>query len=59
MHYLDVPRDVRRARITARNAHLSGAHAYAVSDEMFEWMEQWFEPPSDDELYGAMIVCDG
>ncbi len=25
---------------------------------MFEWMESWFEPPTDDELYGAMIVCD-
>jgi hypothetical protein len=58
MHYLDVPREVRKARIAARNAQTLGAHTY-VSDEMFDWMEQWFEPPSDDELYGAMIVCDG
>lgn len=56
MHYLDVPRDVRKARVAARNAQ---AHAYQVSEAMFDWMEQWFEPPSDDELYGAMIVCDG
>jgi hypothetical protein len=27
-----------------------------VSDAMFDFMETWFEPPSDDELYGAMIV---
>jgi predicted kinase len=57
MHYLDVPRDVRRARVHARNIQLRGT-AFEVSDEMFDWMEQWFELPSDDELYGAMIVCD-
>ena len=59
MHYLDVPRDVRKARVATRNAQRSGPYAYEVSDAMFDWMEQWFEPPSDDELYGAMIVCDG
>jgi predicted kinase len=59
MHYLDVPRDVRKARVAARNAQRSGPYAYQVSEAMFDWMEQWFEPPSDDELYGAMIVCDG
>jgi predicted kinase len=59
MHFLDVPRDTRRARIHARNAARSGPYAVEVSDEMFDWMEQWFEQPSDDELYGAMIVCDG
>jgi predicted kinase len=58
MHYLDVPREVRKARVAARNAQPSATHTY-VSEEMFDWMEQWFEPPSDDELYGAMIVCDG
>jgi predicted kinase len=45
MHYLDVPRETRRARV-------------GISDAMFDSMEQWFEAPSDDELYGAMI-CDG
>lgn len=59
MHYLDVPRDVRRARVHVRNAQRTGTYAFDVSDAMFDWMEQYFEPPSDDELYGAMIVCDG
>jgi predicted kinase len=58
MHYLDVPRETRRARVHARNAQQTGAYAFVVSDAMFDWMEQWFELPSDDELYGAMIVCD-
>jgi predicted kinase len=59
MHYLDVPRETRRARIHARNAQQTGTFAFVVNDPMFDWMEQWFELPSDDELYGAMIVCDG
>jgi len=25
---------------------------------MFDFMDTWFEPPTDDELYGAMIVCE-
>jgi predicted kinase len=58
MHYLDVPKETRRARIRARNAQQTGTFAYEVSDAMFDWMDQWFEYPSDDELYGAMIVCD-
>jgi predicted kinase len=58
MHYLDVPRDIRRARVAARNALKSGTYVFEVNDAMFDWMDQWFEPPSDDELYGAMIVCD-
>lgn len=58
MHYLDVPRDTRRARVHARNAQRTGTYAFEVTDAMFDWMEQWFELPSDDELYGAMIVCD-
>jgi predicted kinase len=58
MHYLDVPLDVRKARVTARNAQQSGPHLRQVTDAMFNWMDRWFELPSDDELYGAMILCD-
>jgi predicted kinase len=59
MHYLDVPQETRRARVHARNAQRTGSRTFEVTDPMFDWMEQWFELPSDDELYGAMIVCDG
>lgn len=59
MHYLDVPRETRRARVRARSVQRTGTYAFEVDDAMFDWMEQWFELPSDDELYGAMIVCDG
>ena len=55
LHYLDVDRATRQERIRRRNTEGSGA--YEVSDAMFDFMESWFEPPADDELFGAMIVC--
>src|SRR5579884_1849489 len=58
LHYLDVSADVRRARVRERNRQKTGTYRFEVTDAMFDWMESWFEPPTDDELYGAMIVCD-
>ncbi|HEX4446670.1 MAG TPA: ATP-binding protein [Polyangiaceae bacterium] len=58
MHYLDVPVEIRRARVVERSAKRATTLGFDVTPETFEWMEQWFEAPSDDELYGAMIVCE-
>jgi predicted kinase len=49
MHYLDVDVGVRRAR----------ALAAGVDEAAFLAREARFEPPSDDELHGAMLVCEG
>jgi hypothetical protein len=56
LHYLDVDVETRRARVRRRNVERAGTYAFEVSDAMFDVMERWFEPPTDDELYGAMIV---
>jgi len=57
LHYLDVDLETRRARVRERNVTRAGSYSLEVTDAMFDWMEQWFEAPSDDELYEAMIVC--
>ncbi|MGH7270988.1 MAG: AAA family ATPase [Polyangiaceae bacterium] len=57
LHYLDVDRDIRRARVRRRNAQHTSAVVFQVSEPMFDASEASFEPPTDDELYGAMIVC--
>ena len=57
LHYLDVDRDARLERVMQRNAERAGTHAFHVSQPMFDFFDRWFEPPTDDELYGAMIVC--
>jgi predicted kinase len=58
LHYLDVSRGTRRARVLKRGQTGSRPHALDVTEAMFEAMEGLFEPPTDDELYGAMIVCE-
>lgn len=56
LHYLDVDVETRRARVRRRNLERAGTFALQVTDAMFDFMEHWFEPPTEDELYGAMIV---
>jgi predicted kinase len=58
LHYLDVGPDTRRSRVRQRNTDRSSTYIFPVTDEMFDFMESYFEAPSDDELYSAMIVCE-
>ena len=56
LHYLDLEVDTRRERVRRRNIERGACFAFEISDAMFDYIEGWFEPPTDDELYGAMIV---
>lgn len=47
LHLLDVPPEVCKARLRARNA--SGEHAFAATDEQFDRIAALFVPPSVDE----------
>jgi predicted kinase len=58
LHYLDVSPETRRARVLKRSQATPRTHVFEVTEAMFEAMEGLFEPPTDDELYGAMIVCE-
>jgi hypothetical protein len=57
LHYLDVSVETRRARVLRRGTETRG-QSFEISPPMFEAMERYFEAPTDDELYGAMIVCE-
>ena len=47
LHFLDVPDDVCKARLRARNA--AGTHAFNTSDAEFDLFASYFVPPSADE----------
>jgi predicted kinase len=53
LHYLDVPDDVCKARLLARNA--SGAHLFAATDEQFELITSRFVAPAPDEGFSIVI----
>lgn len=57
LHYLDVSRETRRARVLERS-RIAQTGSAEDDQTLFALMDRWFEFPSDDELYGAMIVCE-
>ncbi len=51
VHYIDVPRDIRKQRVTKRNAEKDpDLYAFEVTDLMFNFMEPRFEAPDEIEL---------
>lgn len=52
LHVLDVPDDICKARLRARNA--SGAHRFALSEEQFDRLSSYFVLPTEDE--GLAII---
>jgi predicted kinase len=58
LHYLDVSRELRWARILERDRLRPPSATFEVTAATFDRMEVRFEPPTDDELYGAMILCE-
>jgi len=55
LHFLDVPDEVCKARLRARNA--AGTHAFKASDAEFDLFTGYFVPPSADE--GFEVAVDG
>jgi predicted kinase len=58
LHYLDVSREIRRSRILERTQSGSSSGALAITEALFDRIDARFEDPTDDELYGAMILCE-
>ncbi len=53
LHFLDVPDEVCRARLKARDA--GGEHEYVVGDEHFDLILSRFQPPGEDEGLNIQI----
>ena len=56
-HVVDAPREVRRARVVARNAAKGETFVMEVSPEMFEFLESVYEAPDAAELEGAIVTA--
>jgi len=53
---LEVPDDVRKARLRARN--LSGEHPIATMDENFDQITSHFVPPTAEEGYASFAMVE-
>tara|TARA_R110000823_G_scaffold204601_2_gene335583 strand:- start:3265 stop:3753 length:489 start_codon:yes stop_codon:yes gene_type:complete len=56
IHYLDISKDVRLNRVMKRNAEKGETFEFVVSKENFDFMENWFEEPTEQEMIGGIII---
>jgi predicted kinase len=57
LHYLDVPDEICRARLHARNA--GGEHEFAATDAQFDLITSYFVPPTADEGLEILVHRPG
>lgn len=56
LHYLDIPKETRLQRVLKRNSEKGDTFEFEVTQENFDFMETWFEKPTEKELEQAIII---
>ncbi len=55
-HFLDIPKKVRLNRVMKRNHEKGETFEFEVNKENFDFMETWFEKPTEEEMTGGIII---
>ena len=58
IHFLDIPKKTRLKRVTKRNNEKGATYEFEVTKENFDFMENWFEKPSEKEVKGGVIITE-
>lgn len=58
MHFLDISKETRWKRVMERNDEKGATFEFEVSREDFEFMETWFEQPTDEEMRGGGVITE-
>ena len=58
LHYLDIPKSIRWNRVVSRNLNKGETFEFEVSESDFNFMEDWFEIPSKEELKDGIIITN-
>jgi len=56
IHFLDISKETRLKRIFERNNEKGKTFEFEVTQENFEFMESWFEKPSEMELKNGILI---
>ncbi|MBN4080513.1 hypothetical protein JYT31_02505 [Beggiatoa alba] len=56
LHYVTSDRDTRRSRVLERNSEKGKTYSLVVTPEVFDHMENFFEPPEGEELIEAKVI---
>jgi predicted kinase len=57
-HFLDIPKATRLSRILIRNEEKGATFEFEVTQENFDFMEMWFEKPTENEMLGGVVITD-
>ena len=55
-HFLDIPKETRLTRVLQRNKEQGDTFEFEVSKENFDFMEMWFEKPTQTEMIGGLTI---
>ncbi|WP_339841141.1 ATP-binding protein [uncultured Maribacter sp.] len=58
IHYLDISKETRWQRIQQRNTEKGATFEFEVTQENFNFMQNWFEQPSNEELVGGVVITE-
>lgn len=58
IHFLDIGKETRQNRVMKRNSDKGETFEFEVSKDDFEFMEKWFEKPTDEELVGGITITE-
>jgi len=56
IHFLDISKETRLNRVMKRNAEKGETFEFEVSKENFDFMENWFEIPTETEMIEGIII---
>jgi predicted kinase len=58
IHFLDISKETRLKRVMKRNNEKGATYEFEVTKENFDFMENWFEKPSEKEVNGGVIITE-
>ncbi|SIR08327.1 AAA family ATPase [Maribacter ulvicola] len=58
LHFLNISKTTRWERVQRRNTEKGATFEFEVSQEDFNFMETWFEKPTENELKGSVVITE-
>ena len=56
IHFLDISKEIRYQRVLKRNSEKGDTFQFKVSQADFDFMETWFEKPTETEMKNGIII---
>lgn len=58
VYFLDIPKETRLNRVLKRNQEKGASFEFEVTQENFDFMENWFEKPSQKEIGNGIVITE-